>query len=142
MIRTASAVWRGDLPSGSGTVSAPSGILDDTNYSFKTRFEEGVTGTNPEELIAAAHASCYSMAFSHGLASAGHTPTEVSTKADVTLEKVPDGFSITKIHLTCEAVVPGISTEDFDTHANAAKEGCPVSKVLNADISLTATLKS
>ena len=97
MKRTASAEWKGDLPSGAGTISAPSGVLKDTNYSFKTRFEEGVTGTNPEELIAAAHAGCFSMALSHGLAQAGHTPTSVATTATVHLEQVEGGFAITRI---------------------------------------------
>jgi len=140
MKRTASAIWRGDLPSGAGSISSPSGILDNTNYSFKTRFEEGVTGTNPEELIAAAHAGCYSMAFSHELAQAGFTPTSVATTATVQLDQVPGGFEISKIHLACEATVPGIDKQKFDEIADAAKKGCPVSKVLNAEITLDATL--
>jgi len=142
MKRIASAVWKGDLPSGAGTISAPSGVLKDSNYSFKTRFEDGVTGTNPEELIAAAHAGCFSMALSHELATAGHTPTSVATKATVHLEQVEGGFAITKIDLDTDAKVPGISQADFDRIAAAAKVGCPVSKVLNAEISLTARLEA
>lgn len=142
MKRHASAVWNGALADGSGTISAPSGILKDTNYSFKTRFEEGVTGTNPEELIAAAHASCFSMALSHELAEAGHVPTSVATNATLTLEQVPGGFSITKIHLDTDASVPGIDQAKFNEIAEKAKEGCPVSKVLNAEITMDAKLNA
>ena len=142
MKRTASAEWKGDLPSGAGTISAPSGVLKDTNYSFKTRFEEGVTGTNPEELIAAAHAGCFSMALSHGLAQAGHTPTSVATTATVHLEQVEGGFAITRIDLDADAKVPGIAQADFDKIAQGAKEGCPVSKVLNAEITLEIRLEA
>ncbi len=142
MKRIASAVWKGDLPSGAGTVSAPSGAFDSLPYSFKTRFEEPLTGTNPEELIAAAHAGCFSMALSHELAQAGHTPTSVATKATVHLEQVEGGFAITKIDLDTDAKVPGISQADFDSIAAAAKVGCPVSKVLNAEISLTTRLEA
>ncbi len=141
MKRTASAVWKGDLKSGNGTISSASGVLADTQYSFKTRFEEG-NGTNPEELIGAAHAGCFSMAFSHELAQAGHTPERVATKATVHLEQVEGGFAITAIDLDVDAKVPGIGQDDFDRIANAAKEGCPISKVLNAKISLTAKLES
>lgn len=142
MKRTASAVWNGDLLSGMGTISAPSGVLDSTTYSFKTRFEEGVTGTNPEELIAAAHAGCFSMALSHELAQGGHEPLSVATQATLQLEKVDGGFAITKIHLSTNAHLPGITEEEFERIARVAKDGCPVSKVLNADITLETRLKS
>jgi len=142
MKRNASAIWKGDLLAGAGTISAESGVLKDTNYSFKTRFEEGVTGTNPEELIAAAHAGCFSMALSHELAQAGHKPTSVATKATLSLEQVDGGFAITKVHLDTDANVPGIPQAEFDRIAAAAKAGCPVSKVLNAEISLTTRLKA
>ena len=137
----ASAVWRGDLKGGSGTISANSGVLSGAAYTFATRFE-GSAGTNPEELIAAAHAGCYSMALSHGLASGGNTPEQVSTTATVTLEAVEGGFAVTKIHLECSARVPGISQAAFDEQANGAKAGCPISKLMNAEISLNATLES
>ena len=141
MKRTASAVWSGDLKSGNGTISSASGVLADTQYSFKTRFEDG-NGTNPEELIGAAHAGCFSMAFSNELAKAGHTPERVATKATVHLDQVEGGFAITTIDLDVNAKVPGIEQADFERIANAAKEGCPVSKVLNAKITLTSNLES
>lgn len=140
MKRTASAIWSGDLASGAGTISTASTVLSDANYSFKTRFEEGVTGTNPEELIAAAHAGCFSMALSHALASAGWTPEKVATFAALTLEQVPEGFSITGVALRTEAHVPGIPEADFDRIAAEAKAGCPVSKVLDCEITLDTTL--
>lgn len=140
MKRHASAVWNGDLKGGSGSISSPSGVLKETSYSFRTRFEEGVTGTNPEELIAAAHAGCFSMAFAHELSGAGFTPTSVATTATVTLDQVQGGFAITKVHLATEASVPGIDRAKFDEIAGKAKDGCPVSKVLNAEITLGATL--
>ena len=124
---------------GKGTVKTESGVLNSA-YSFTTRFENE-KGTNPEELIAAAHAGCFSMALSHMLASGGHTPTRVDTKADVTLEKVGEGFKITKILLTTVAVVPGIDEKTFQETANKAKTGCPVSQALSATpIELKATL--
>ncbi|MGF1560666.1 MAG: OsmC family protein [Geminicoccaceae bacterium] len=141
MKRKASAVWSGDLAGGQGTISSDSGVLKDTPYSFKTRFEDG-NGTNPEELIAAAHAGCYSMACSHELAGAGHTPERVATVATVTLDKVEGGFAISAVHLEVDAHVPGIAQADFERIANAAKEGCPISKVLNAEITMTTTLKA
>ncbi len=137
----ASAVWKGDLKGGSGAISAPSGVLSGAEYTFATRFE-GRAGTNPEELVAAAHAGCYSMALSHGLASGGHTPDSVSTTATVSLESVEGGFAVTKIHLECSARVPGISRAAFDEKANEAKAGCPISKLMNAEISLNAVLES
>jgi osmotically inducible protein OsmC len=116
-------------------------VLDTTPYSFKTRFEEGVNGTNPEELIAAAHAGCYSMALSHELAQGGHPPKSVATKASVEIVPVEGGFSITSIHLDTDATVPGIDEGEFDRIAKAAKEGCPVSKALaSVEITLAARL--
>jgi lipoyl-dependent peroxiredoxin len=139
-IRTAKARWQGDLKSGGGQMTLGGGAWEGP-YSFSSRFEEG-QGTNPEELIAAAHAGCFSMALSNILAGAGHKPESVSTQARVHLEVGADGPSIPRIELVTEAVVPGISDEDFQKHAEAAKTGCPVSKVLAAaDISLQATLK-
>ena len=129
-VRKAQAVWQGDLKSGSGNITLPSGAFNG-KYSFQTRFEE-TPGTNPEELIAAAHASCFSMALSHLLASGGHTPKRVSTTAAVTLDKVPDGFAITKIVLTTEGEVPGMDEAAFIAEAQKAKAGCPVSKALSA----------
>ena len=137
----ASAVWKGDLKGGSGSISANSGVLSGAAYTFATRFE-GSAGTNPEELVAAAHAGCYSMALSHQLASNGNTPDHVATTATVTLEQVEDGFAVTKIHLECSAKVPGISQAAFDEAANGAKVGCPISKLMNAEISLNAVLES
>ena len=141
MKKTASAVWQGDLKSGKGTISTQSGALKDNPYGFNTRFE-GAPGTNPEELIGAAHAGCFSMAFSMMLGEAGLTPERIDTKAEVSLEKLDQGFTITAIALTMKAKVPGASEEQFQQIANKAKEGCPVSRVLNAQISLNATLES
>ncbi len=142
MIRTGSAVWNGTIKEGNGTLTTPSGVLNATPYSFKLRFESesGQEGTNPEELIAAAHAGCFSMALSGQLTRAGFTPESLATSAAVTLEQKDGGFAITKVHLTLDAKVPGITSEQFHELANAAKAGCPVSKVLNAEITLTATL--
>ena len=126
--RTANAVWRGGLRDGSGNVRTESGVLD-AQYSFKTRFEEG-TGTNPEELIAAAHAGCYSMALSAGLEKAGFKPQSVQTTARVTFEKSGEGFAITRIDLDTSAVIPGIDDETFREHAEKAKTNCPISKAL------------
>ena len=137
----ASAVWKGDLKGGNGTISANSGVLSGAAYTFATRFE-GSPGTNPEELIAAAHAGCYSMALSNELAKGGNTPDQVSTTATVTLEPVEGGVAVTKIHLECSAKVPGISQAAFDETANGAKVGCPISKLMNAEISLNAVLES
>jgi osmotically inducible protein OsmC len=138
--RHATGTWQGDLPSGKGSISAPSGVLNNTAYSFKTRFENE-KGTNPEELVAAAHAGCFSMALSHILASAGHKPTQVQTNADVTLDKVGEGFKITKILLTTTATVPGIDDAKFQELANKAKTGCPISQALAATpIEMKATL--
>ncbi len=141
MKRSANAVWTGDLRAGKGTISTESGVLSDTQYSFKTRFEHG-TGTNPEELIAAAHAGCFSMALSVELQKAGLIADRIATKADVTLEQKVGGFAITAVHLTLRAKVPGASQADFEEAAEAAKAGCPVSKLLRADITLDAQLES
>jgi len=140
MKRNASAEWKGGLKDGKGTISSDSGVLENTQYSFSTRFENG-KGTNPEELIAAAHAGCFSMALSAQLGTMGLTPESIRTSAAVSLEKVGDGFSITAVHLTVKAKVPGADTPQFETAANNAKAGCPVSKVLNATITMDATLE-
>ena len=139
MERTASAVWEGRLEDGRGTMETSSGILEDSPYSFGTRFEEE-TGTNPEELIGAAHAGCFSMALSMILGEAGFEPRRINTRATVTLEEVDDGFAITKVHLETRAEVPDASGEDFAEAAHAAKEGCPVSKLLDCEITMDATL--
>jgi osmotically inducible protein OsmC len=137
--RSSSAEWRGNLKDGSGKMRLGSGAYEGA-FSFASRFENG-TGTNPEELIAAAHAGCYSMALSHGLAQAGHAPKRVATTAKVHLEKVEGGFGITRIELDTEAEVPGIDAAAFKQQAEAAKKGCPVSKALaGAEITLKAKL--
>ena len=139
MNRKASAEWNGGLKDGRGTISTDSGVLANTQYSFSTRFEEG-KGTNPEELIAAAHAGCFSMALSFALGNGGFAPQSIDTRAALTLEKQESGFAITAIHLTTRAHVPGIDSAKFLEIANGAKAGCPVSKVLKATITLDATL--
>lgn len=139
MKKTASAHWQGDLKQGKGTVSTQSGALKQNPYGFNTRFED-TPGTNPEELIGAAHASCFSMAFSMLLGEENFTPDSIDTQATVTLEKQDDGFAITAIHLNMTARIPDIEQSMFDTIAQKAKSGCPVSKVLNATITLEATL--
>jgi osmotically inducible protein OsmC len=140
MKRNASAVWKGDLKSGKGTISTDSGVLSDTQYSFKTRFEDG-KGTNPEELIAAAHAGCFSMALSVELGKLDLTAESISTTASVSLEKTDAGFTITSVHLDLKAKIPGADKETFEKAANNAKKGCPVSRVLNAEIILDAALE-
>src|SRR6187549_982803 len=129
MKRNASAVWTGALKEGRGIISTDSGVLSDTQYSFGSRFENG-KGTNPEELIAAAHSGCFSMALSHALSEAGHVPTRVHTQAIVSLAKSEGGFSIPKIELKTDAVIPGIDDATFQKIAEEAKKNCPVSKVL------------
>jgi osmotically inducible protein OsmC len=141
MKRKASALWRGSLKDGNGSISTDSGVLSDTQYSFTSRFAEG-KGTNPEELIAAAHAGCFSMALSNELGSAGFTPESIRTTATVTLDKTAAGFAITAVHLDVTARVPGASQQAFDTAAGTAKSGCPVSKVLKAEVTMTAKLES
>ena len=135
-----SAVWRGGLKDGKGALSTKSGVLKDQPYGFASRFE-GKPGTNPEELIGAAHAACFAMAMSAGLGDAGFTAEQMDAQSDVTLEKVPDGFAITRIHLTLKAKIPKIDNAQFQKIADATKSGCPVSKVLKgATITLTASL--
>lgn len=141
MKRKGLATWSGGIKDGKGTVSTDSGVLENTQFSFSTRFEEG-TGTNPEELIAAAHAGCFSMALSGQLGKAGLTADRISTVATVTLDKSGDGFAITTVHLDVTAKVPGADKQAFAKATTDAKNGCPVSKVLNAAISMDAKLES
>lgn len=139
MKRHASATWWGSIKEGRGEITTQSGTMDDTPYSFATRFE-GEKGTNPEELIGAAHAGCYSMALSGILARAGTPATRIDTRADVTLEKVEAGFAITGVHLTTRLEVPGADAADLEQAAREAKEGCPVSKALDVEITLDVTV--
>lgn len=136
MARTASAVWNGDLKTGNGKISSTSGVLADTPYTFRDRFEDGA-GTNPEELIAAAHAACFTMATSAALGKAGHTPESLHTTASVTLEPVDGAQTVTKIHLDLEGTVPGIDAETFEKIAGDAKVNCPISRLLKAEITLS-----
>jgi lipoyl-dependent peroxiredoxin len=140
MKRTATAHWQGDLKAGKGELSTASGVLSSTPYSFHTRFEDG-QGTNPEELLAAAHAGCFTMALSAQLANAGFTAKGLETTCTITLEKQPDGFAITASHLELKASVPGATREQFDQAVNSAKTGCPVSKLYKANITLNSTLE-
>jgi lipoyl-dependent peroxiredoxin len=139
MIRKASAVWNGTLKDGKGTVTTESGMLSQTPYSFRSRFETG-TGTNPEELIAAAHAGCFTMALSAQLSGAGLTPESLATSAALSLEKLDAGWTVTKIHLEVTARVPGVNNETFQKVAADAKANCPISRLLKAEITLKATL--
>jgi len=139
MVRTASAHWAGGLKDGKGTVSTASGVLKDTQYSFSTRFENGV-GTNPEELIAAAHAGCFSMALSGQLGNAGMTAESIDTKASLTFEKTDAGFTVTSIHLDVSVKIPGADQAKFDEAAQNAKKGCPISRLLNTNITMDAKL--
>jgi osmotically inducible protein OsmC len=139
MIRKASAVWNGSLKEGKGTISTDSKVLSNAQYSFSTRFENGI-GTNPEELIAAAHAGCFSMALSAQLGGAGITPEAIETTASVTFEKTDAGFTITKSHLDVTATIPGADPAAFEKAAQDAKAGCPISRVLKAEITMTAKL--
>jgi osmotically inducible protein OsmC len=139
--RTASAEWRGGLKDGKGTISTQSGVLSNTQYSFGTRFESG-QGTNPEELVAAAHAGCFAMALSAQLGERGMTPESLKVTAAVSMEKQEAGFAVTASHLTLTARVPGASRDKFEEAANAAKVGCPISKLLNAKITLETTFES
>ncbi|HZI19418.1 MAG TPA: OsmC family protein [Pyrinomonadaceae bacterium] len=141
MKRTGSAVWQGGLKDGRGTVSTESGVLREAQYSFSTRFEEG-TGTNPEELLAAAHAGCFSMALSKQLEDAGLRADRIETTATVRLEKTDAGFTITKVHLDLTAAIPNADRAAFEQAANNAKAGCPVSRLFNAEITLDAKLAS
>jgi osmotically inducible protein OsmC len=141
MQRKGSAVWQGDLKTGKGSISTQSGVLKETQYSFSTRFENGV-GTNPEELLAAAHAGCFTMALSAQLGSAGMTAEKLETTATISLEKIGDSFSITKSHLDLVAHIAGADQEKFDAAVKAAETGCPVSKLFKAEISVNARLES
>ena len=139
MIRKASAVWKGNLKEGKGTISTDSGVLSNTQYSFSTRFENG-KGTNPEELVAAAHAGCFTMALSAQLGNAGITPESLETTASLSLDKLDSGWTVTKVHLDVVARIPGASQEAFDKAAQEAKAGCPISRLLKAEITLSAKL--
>ncbi len=140
MKRKASAVWNGDLKAGKGSISTESGTLSNAQYSFLTRFENGV-GTNPEELIAAAHAGCFSMALSAQLGGAGLKPEKIETSAIVTMEKLDKGWTVTEVLLEVKAKVPGANPADFDKAATEAKAGCPISRLLNAKITMNAVLE-
>ena len=141
MQRTATAQWKGGLKDGKGTVSTQSGVLSQTQYSFSTRFENGI-GTNPEELVAAAHAGCFSMALSGQLGNANMTAQTIDTKATLTFEKTDAGFTVTSIHLDVKARIPGGNKAAFDKVADEAKKTCPISRLLNTKISMTASLES
>jgi lipoyl-dependent peroxiredoxin len=139
MIRKASAVWKGSLKEGKGTVSTESGTLSNTQYSFTTRFEDG-RGTNPEELIAAAHAGCFTMALSAQLGTAGITPESLETTASLSFDKLDAGWTVTKIHLDVAARIPGVDKSAFQKAAENAKAGCPISRLLKAEITMSARL--
>ena len=139
MQRKASAVWQGDLKTGKGSISTDSGVLKETQYSFSSRFENGV-GTNPEELLAAAHAGCFTMALSAQLAGAGMVASKLETTCTISLEKVGDGFSITKSHLDLVATIPNADKAKFDAAVKGAEIGCPVSKLYKTEISVNARL--
>jgi osmotically inducible protein OsmC len=141
MKRKASAIWRGGVKEGKGSISTESGVLKETQYSFGTRFENGV-GTNPEELIAAAHAGCFSMAFSAELGKAGVTPTSIHTTATVTLEQTGAGWTVTESHLDMTAKIPGLDQAKFHAIADGAKAGCPISRLLKANVTLEAKLEA
>lgn len=140
-VKKAKAVWKGSGKEGDGRLTSESGVLDNTAYSFKTRFENE-KGTNPEELIAAAHAGCFAMALAFALGKEGLTPTSLEVDAAVSLDPDGDGFKVSKSALTLKAEVPGADQAKFDAIAKGAKEGCPISKLLKADITLDATLKA
>ena len=141
MKRSASALWQGGLKDGKGTVSTESGVLKQSPYSFRTRFE-GQPGTNPEELIAAAHAGCFSMALSAELGNAGMTPETIRTAATLTMENIASGWTVTQIHLEVRVKLPNVEASKFEAAANAAKAGCPISRLLNAKITMDAKLES
>ncbi len=141
MKRKGSAIWKGGLKEGKGTVATESGVLADTQYSFQARFEEGI-GTNPEELIAAAHAGCFSMALSGQLEQEGLKAAQIKTTATVSLEKSDNGFSITAIHLNVTVRIPNADKKTFEQAAKNAKDGCPVSKLMNATITMETTLEN
>ncbi len=139
MQRKATAVWQGDLKEGKGIISTESGTLKEAQYSFKTRFESGV-GTNPEELLAAAHAGCFAMALSHELSQVGITAKKLEAAATITLDAGPAGFTITKSHIDLTAEIPGADNAKFDAAVKTAEKNCPVSKLFNAEISVTSKL--
>ena len=139
MKRKASAIWRGGLKDGKGNISTESGVLKETQYSFGTRFEDGI-GTNPEELIAAAHAGCFAMAFSAELGKTGFTPESIHATATVSLDKTDAGWTVTESHLDLTAKIPGIDEARFIAIADGAKAGCPISRLLNAKVTLYAKL--
>ena len=139
MKRKASAVWRGGLKEGKGTISSESGVLQETQYSFSTRFENGI-GTNPEELVAAAHAGCFSMALSAELGKANIMPESIHTTATITMDKTDAGWTITESHLDVAAKIPGVDPAKFTAAANAAKAGCPISRLLKANVTMDARL--
>ena len=141
MKRKASAIWRGSLKDGKGNISTESGVLKDTQYSFSTRFENGA-GTNPEELVAAAHAGCFAMAFSAELGKAGIAPESISATATVTLDKTDAGFSVTESHLDVAAKIPGVDQAKVREVANGAKAGCPISRLLNAKVTMDLKLEA
>jgi osmotically inducible protein OsmC len=136
MKRNATAAWKGGLKDGTGTISSDSGVLSDTRYGFNTRFQDA-KGTNPEELIAAAHAGCFAMALSGQLGNAGLTAERIDTKATVTFEKTDAGFSVTNIHLDVVAAIPGADAAAFETAAQNAKTGCPISRLLAPGTNIT-----
>ncbi|MBA3721225.1 MAG: OsmC family protein [Parachlamydiaceae bacterium] len=140
MGRKATAIWQGGLKDGKGTISTESGVLKQAQYSFTTRFENGI-GTNPEELLAAAHAGCFAMALSNELGNAGMVPNKLEATATISLEKVSDGFGITKSHIDLVADIPGANKDKFNAAVKAAEKGCPVSKLFKAEISVSAKLK-
>jgi osmotically inducible protein OsmC len=141
MKREASAVWEGGLKDGRGTLTTQSGVLSKTRYSFTDRFENG-TATNPEELVAAAHAGCFSMALSGQLGEAGMVPQNIHTSASLTFEKVAAGWTVTGIHLKVVARIPGADRKAFEAAADRAKSGCPISRLLNTSITMEATLET
>ncbi|MFL6579481.1 MAG: OsmC family protein [Burkholderiales bacterium] len=141
IVKKAWAVWKGSIKEGGGTMSTETGVLKEAPYGFRSRFENG-KGTNPEELIGAAHAGCFSMALSLMLGTAGMTPEKIETHAEVSLDKAGEGFEITASHLTVKARIPGANATQFQEIANKAKAGCPVSKVLKAKITMDATLEN
>ena len=141
MKRKASAVWKGGLKDGKGTMATDSGVLSNAQYSFGTRFEDGI-GTNPEELIGAAHAGCFSMALSGQLGNAGIVAESIRTTATVTLEKTDAGFTVTAVHLDVKAKIPGANRQAFELAAKNAKEGCPISRLLKASITMDAVLEA
>ena len=141
MKRKASAVWRGGLKEGKGTISSESGVLKETQYSFSTRFENGI-GTNPEELVAAAHAGCFSMALSAELGKANITPESIHTTANITMDKTDAGWTVTESHLDVAAKIPGVDPAKFTAASNAAKAGCPISRLLKANVTMNARLEA